>query len=406
MYETVVADKTAICAAGYSSDRIILGVSCLVPYLPHYLQTDKGIGTADVTAILAASRLLAICTKPLVGHLTDRTGRYKTAILITLTVGTVLLLCVRCLPQVATISERNLTIDRWNNAHSIAEANHLMRGEYYLLAFCLIVSHALGHSCCYTLMDAQVLRLLCNKRAFGRQRLWMIVGIAVVLVPVSLWADRTTTTTKANYDPAFVGFGVCMLAAGIFSLMVSPKVKKNAPCSSYNRRGGLREVVRVMRRRSVIVFLVMALVCGMNYGMSVWLMPFYVKSDLGGNQTTVACAVMAVCVAAVIAFYYSDQVIGCIGHEMSLALCLLLYGVRAALWSITRGPQLWSALLIESLLGFSFGLWLSTMGAYSAQIAPRGSQASAQAVLSAVFDGLGERLLLSPRSVRNAKTPN
>uniref|UniRef100_A0A914XQY5 Major facilitator superfamily (MFS) profile domain-containing protein n=1 Tax=Plectus sambesii TaxID=2011161 RepID=A0A914XQY5_9BILA len=368
------------------SGRSPIGVSCLVPYLPHYLQIEKAFSTVDVTTLLAASRMLAVFTKPLVGHVADRTGRYRATIMVTLIIGSALLLSVRFLPRVSIDSEHNLTAGQWDSTSTIAKANHFSRWEFYVLAFCLITSHTLGLSCCYTLMDAQTLRLLSNKRAFGRQRLWMIVGIATVLMPVSLWADQTTST-KANYDPAFVGFGLCMLAAGSCSQMVNPSVGKSAACSS--GRGGLLEICRVMRRRSTLAFLAMTLVCGMNYGMSVWLMPFYLKSDLGANQTTVGCAMLAVCAAAVVAFYFSDQVIGCIGHEMSLAACLLLYGIRAMLWSIMRAPQLWSALLIESLLGFSFGLWLSTMGAYAGQIAPLGSQASAQAVLSAVFDGLG-----------------
>ncbi len=145
---------------------------------------------------------------------------------------------------------------------------------------------------------------------------------------------------------------------------------------------------RAFLRPKSVGFLLGSLVCGFNFGQSMWMMPFYLKRDLDASQVTIGAAFSAVCLSSVLALCQSGALIERVGRERVAVLCLALYAARAAAWRwLVQSP--WMAVPVECLFGLAAGLWLPTMASFAAAAAPPGRKATAQAVLSAAFDGLG-----------------
>lgn len=247
----------------------------------------------------------------------------------------------------------------------------------------------------YTIVDALTLNLLKDHpEDYGKQRMFMSIGLGVSIVIVSLAMDSLSISKDfVDYTPAFISFIVFLVAAigtvMIMKIEIKPEANPHlATVSTQIRKPeGIFQVIPRFFRLPSLIFSAALFTCGMNFGKSLWLGVWTLKI-LGAPQLTVGIVAIIVCISASITFFASGQIIKCLGSEWTLFLVLLAYSIRGFTWSFLKNP--WHALPVEILLGMAMGLTLANMGAYANRIAPKGARASTQAVLSAIYDGFGK----------------
>lgn len=270
---------------------------------------------------------------------------------------------------------------------------HLSSSSFWLLFLLVISANAFGLSPSYTLVDVLTLTALKGKTEdYGKQRMWMSAGLATSIILVAAVMDQISepNSSLVNYSPAFVGFVFFLALSAICAIFVPvPSPDTNLIRSAPLEKAGLIKLLPVVTNCRVLMFCSMAVICGMNFGKAAWLNIWYLK-ELGAPQLTIGVIVIFYCLSTMVTFYFSGRLIAYFGHEVTLLLVLAVYSIRALFWSFIT--EAWQALPIELTLGFCTGLWLANMGSYANRVSPQGTQATGQALLSGIYDGLGDQI--------------
>lgn len=223
------------------------------------------------------------------------------------------------------------------------------------------------------LMDSAALEIA--KQAgtdFGHLRLWGTVGWILAAWAFGFLVDR-------HFHYLFFAFaGLMVLAAGASLFQPRRRWAWERPV-----REGARQL---LGRSDVRAFLVSALLLWASSSGGSQFLSLYL-SDIGADGSIIGAAWAVAAVSEVPMLFFSGWWLRKLGHRGFLLLGYLTYAARWFFFSVNRVPG-W-ALLLQLLQGVSFTAFLVGGVTLMGNAAPRGLEATAQALFSGTTMGLG-----------------
>uniref|UniRef100_A0A146KKX9 Major facilitator superfamily domain-containing protein 6 n=1 Tax=Lygus hesperus TaxID=30085 RepID=A0A146KKX9_LYGHE len=249
----------------------------------------------------------------------------------------------------------------------------------------------MGDTICFKLLGGD------KQNDVGLQMLWGSASWGLLSVATGFAVD-SLSEGKPVRDFTYVYYVTAVLfvlnaAAGLcFDL----KEDKTALRSS----GIVRDVrQQVFTNPKFLIFLACVVACGASSAL-IWnyLLWFIVEvareegcSDTIWVRTLNGLAICVQCYFGEIPFYIlSGRMISKLGHSNCMSLVLLGFGLRFTAYYFLKNP--WWILPLEILNGLTFATLNSAMVTYANALAPAGTEATVQGIVSAAFEGIGVSL--------------
>lgn len=121
----------------------------------------------------------------------------------------------------------------------------------------------------------------------------------------------------------------------------------------------------------------------------IWSYAFlYFENTLHASQLLLGLQLSTQCfIGEMPVMFFAGWIIARLGFRNSMALAIGGTGVRFIVYSFGTNP--WFMLPVEVLHGLSFGLFYTAMTLFASRIAPKGTEASVQGIMSGMFEGAG-----------------
>ncbi|KAK9796993.1 hypothetical protein WJX73_010487 [Symbiochloris irregularis] len=151
----------------------------------------------------------------------------------------------------------------------------------------------------------------------------------------------------------------------------------------------VERVWAVVSRGEVAVFLVMAVMFGYGMGTIDSFMFIYLR-ELGGTEFLMGLCIATMCAAEAPVFHFAGPIFDTLGLPLTLHLVMFVYVLRLCLYGILSvfGTP-WAVLPIELLHGVTFGCAWSAGTLNCSRIAPKGLEATTQALFNGLYMGVG-----------------
>jgi MFS transporter, PPP family, 3-phenylpropionic acid transporter len=250
----------------------------------------------------------------------------------------------------------------------------LMWAQGFVALAILVLLYAALNASIIPLADNSVLNMLGDARAdYGRLRIWGAVGFGAAAFGAGVLAERLGLRAII-----IVYIAMMSLAALSATRLPAPPV---VPRGLFGRN--LKGLAMDSRWLAFVFAMFLAGVCFsiLNNYFSI-----YLKS-IGAGEALIGLGVAVAGVSELPVFWLSPLLLRRWGPRPLVMVSLLMFAVRGYVYSLIQDPR-WSV-PAQLLHGSTFSLiWLSSV-VYASAIAPAGLGASAQAVLGAMFMGLG-----------------
>ncbi|XP_063240921.1 major facilitator superfamily domain-containing protein 6-like isoform X2 [Bacillus rossius redtenbacheri] len=265
--------------------------------------------------------------------------------------------------------------------------------QFWLLLGLLALSWV-GMAVVVSLGDALCFQLLGERPIlYGRQRLWGSIGWGIFsLMTGALIDEFSRGKQKKDYT---VMFYILLILVGLnfcICFQLKPGERKRS-------KNILRDIAKLLPDLRIVMFVAWCIACGLCTGL-LWQFLFWHLEDLAvlrGGGVARWTKTLQGAVSAVQTFggelpflFLSGGVLARLGHVHTMSLVLAAYGARLLLYSLLADP--WWSLPIELLHGPTYGLMYATMASYASIAAPPGTEATAQGLVGAVFEGVGASL--------------
>jgi MFS family permease len=222
--------------------------------------------------------------------------------------------------------------------------------------------------------DAAAMDSLGERRdQYGRLRLWGAVGWGIG-GPVAGWVAG-----RFGVRAVFGLYEVAMLVC----LVVSSRLSFGG---SAVRRVRLAGVGRLLADRRWQLFLGIVLVAGAGLG-AIHSFLFLYMDDLGATKFLMGVGLLVATLGELAVFAAAPRLLSFGGVRLLMTLSLAATTIRVAAYAVTRNPVL--VLPVQLLHGPSFSAMQAAGVSHAQSLAPRGLEATAQALFSATFMGLG-----------------
>uniref|UniRef100_A0A0A1XKW3 Major facilitator superfamily domain-containing protein 6 n=1 Tax=Zeugodacus cucurbitae TaxID=28588 RepID=A0A0A1XKW3_ZEUCU len=261
--------------------------------------------------------------------------------------------------------------------------------QFWYFFIMLIVSW-IGMAVVVSIGDAICFSILGDRHhLYGNQRLCGSIGFGVFSIIAGVLVDQMSGGS-VNKDYTIV-FWMTLVILG-FDLLASTKLKHTQTHLSPNI---LKDVGKMFLSIRCVVFFIWCISIGLCTAL-IWNFLFMYLDELGEKlegcqnsmKTLEGIAMGIQCFGGELPFFFlSGWILRKIGHINAMSLVLFAFGVRFILYSVLVDP--WWVLPIEMLNGVTFGIFYSTMASYASIVAPRGTEATMQGLVGAIFEGVG-----------------
>ncbi len=250
----------------------------------------------------------------------------------------------------------------------------LMWAQGFVALAVLVLLYAALNASIIPLADNSVLHMLGDARAeYGRLRIWGAVGFGAAAFGAGVLAERFDLR-------AIIIIYIAMMSMAALSAtrLPAPPV---VPRGLFGRN--FKGFALDSRWLAFVFAMFLAGVC---FSMLNNYFSIYLKS-IGAGEALIGLGVAVAGVSELPIFWLSPQLLRRWGPRPLVMVSLLMFAVRGWVYSLIQNP-VWSV-PAQLLHGPTFSLiWLSSV-VYASAIAPAGLGASAQALLGAMFMGLG-----------------
>lgn len=366
--------------------------ACLLPYMTLHMK-QLGLTMVEMTAVYAILPIIQLFGTPIAGFMADRTGNYKSVLLMTLSIciGTTLL--IQYIVPARKARDPSLAAAGGaaaSNGGAAAAEEEGQAEPLYMVTFWLYlvirVFHQLAVGLSYVLLDTTTIVLAeQHKSSYGRQRFWAIMATGIFSPICGFVIDYLSSSKDEygvqihNYSPAFHFFNV--LTALTLYMASSIDVKIAAlPTNVWTN------VRPLLRSANVWIFLFSVFIMGSCWGflesfLFIHLQKLQAPNYLLGLTVTVGAFI------GLPFLYGSEWFVNKIGAVQLLLLALTVYFVRLIGYSLLNDP--WWCIPYELMEAFTLHLmWVATVRlAY--QISPPGMLATLQAVVGGLNFGVG-----------------
>ncbi|XP_035228978.1 major facilitator superfamily domain-containing protein 6-like isoform X1 [Stegodyphus dumicola] len=286
-------------------------------------------------------------------------------------------LLTQCLPENRPCSENCYTELR--NCDSIIESNSpLQLCIFSILVATIYIANgsivSLSDAACYNALDSR-------PHLYGKQRMWGTIGWGLIAALTGYLNQIFTGTSKLyNYS---AGFYILII---LFALDMAAVHKLNLK-TVQTSKNICKDVGQLVVRLRIVVFIISSFLLGAATGLTRSYLFWYLRT-LNANQLILGLVSGVQCFLGELPFFFfSGWIINKIGHMNTFLMSFIAYGLKFLIHSFLINP--WLALLIEVLQGLCFGSFYASMTSYAKVIAPKGTEATVQGLVSGVFEGIG-----------------
>ena len=204
-------------------------------------------------------------------------------------------------------------------------------------------------------------------------------GIAPI---IGLVNDYFSSGREPTYGPGF-----CFNA--VISLMDLVAICfLDIPETSRISQNMLSDLKSLFKSLHVLFFTLGVFVQGTLMG-PIWSYAFLYFKALGAPQGLLGLQLTVQCfLGEVPVMFFAGWIIKKLGFKHSISLSVGGTVLRLGIYAFGTNP--WLMLPVETLHGLSFGLFYSAMTLYANRIAPKGTEATVQGIMSGMFEGAGK----------------
>ena len=269
------------------------------------------------------------------------------------------------------------------------EATYIDSRNCFITLFIITFIGTLISSPSLALVDTATMQLLGpNTHKYGMQRLTGSIGwgLGASVVGASLKTthkcDKDRRVEVVDFIPCFYTFAGLMITA----LIIATRFEFKDGEKTAKKRVGLRVGLQALRNTKYLMFLFTALYLGFLMAFIKTFLFWHLK-DLGGPQLLFSVISAVNCFAEVSMYFFSSQLIKCIGHARVLYLGLICYSVRLLYYAFIKNP--WYVLPVEILPGITTAAVWAACLSYVSQNSKPGAKTTMQCILHGVHWGLG-----------------
>lgn len=223
---------------------------------------------------------------------------------------------------------------------------------------------------------------------YGAQRVWGTIGFGISALIAGIAVNRYSSLGLDTIAPPLF----IMLIFSSFDVISVNWLKLPTLSSSESI---YKDVVKLLRHRRIIIFLVFATLAGILDSFIIYFMFWHLEEVaqetgyISSIKLIEGCVVAAECLGGEILFFLiSGKILKKIGYVHCLSFCFLMYSIRLGLISFLSNP--WYLVGIEFFMqGCSYALCYTCIVAYASAIAPPGTTATVQGLVAGMDDGIG-----------------
>ena len=244
----------------------------------------------------------------------------------------------------------------------------------FILVFALIIVFNTFISPVPSLADSATMNMLGKERTlYGRIRLGGTIGWGVFAPIAGALVDHY------GLKIGFWSFSVLML----INLFVSQKFVHGSHEPGETNQGGIR---LLLTSRRWIQFLFLAFLGGIgSFSAASYLFPY--MAELGASESMMGIASAAATLTEIPVFFFGNRLVKRFGSYRLLMLALVMFGIRAVLYSLVSTPSM--VLIVQVFGGTIFPiLWVAGVS-YADENAPGNLKSSAQGLFTAMMFGFG-----------------
>jgi PPP family 3-phenylpropionic acid transporter len=315
--------------------------ACLMPFLPIYF-SDLGFSGGQIGVLRAIAPLMTLVSGPLWSGLADVTRRHKAFWLVAI-------------------------------AGSWGAVLALSRASSYRVLIAIVVVQAFFAAPIVPLIDSAVLALLgSRKERYGSLRLWGAVGWGIGGLLVGQLIDRY------GLHWAFIGYLLLFGVTGLTAFGIPAAYAEV-------ERDFWRDLRALFADGAWTTFLATILIGGLYLAVEVNYLMLYM--DRRGASPALMGVMLAVATVSELPVWaLAPRWLKRWGPRGVLSLAFLTGAVQALAYAWL--PALWLALPVQLLHGLAFSAMWTAGVTYAAEVAPEGTQATAQGVFGGVQMGL------------------
>lgn len=223
-----------------------------------------------------------------------------------------------------------------------------------------------------SLLDSWIVQHVNRDRrvGFGPIRLWGSIGFAAMAFVYS------AILKNASLDTVFYGYA--LLAAPCVILALCVREAGDGPVRPLSLRE--MQLSRVIKSKPFLAYLIFSLLINAPIMASFTFLPYLVQA-VGESDAFFGALAGIEATLEIPMFFFSARLLKRFKLTHLIIACSCLYTVEMTLYSICRSP--WQVLLVQSLHGLGYGLYLSSTVQYVFSLAPKNLNATAQTLASA-----------------------
>lgn len=366
--------------------------ACLLPYMTLHMK-QLGLTMFEMTLVYAILPIIQLLGTPIAGFMADKTGNYKSVLLMTLSTCIVTTLLIQYVVPARKAKDMNLggtganfTTPMPSGTSDNDDSDATMYALTFWIYLFIRVFHQVAVGLSYVLLDTTTIVLAeQNNSSYGRQRFWAILATGVFSPICGYIIDHMSYTFDEfgqkinNYDPAFHFFN----AFTALTLFKASMINVEIASLPTNVWGNVRPL---LKSANVWIFLFSVFMMGSCWGflesfLFIHLQKLNAPTYLMGLTVTVGAFI------GLPFLYGSEWFVNKVGAVQLLLVALTVYFIRLIGYSLLENP--WWCIPYELMEAFTLHLmWVATVRlAY--QISPPGMLATLQAVVGGLNFGVG-----------------
>jgi PPP family 3-phenylpropionic acid transporter len=321
-------------------------LSAVISFLPIYLAHVK-LDSTEIGLLLGIGPLFMIVVPPMWGLLSDKLGKLKEVLLVTLIFSAIL----------------GFILFKMTSFLSVA---------FILCIFYVFFAAVMPLTDSFTFRTASALKL-----NFGTIRLFGSVGFAISSALLGMILTKYGTGILSGL----------FLALAVISLLCLLMVKENKEQQNSIKSAGIKmdDFVRLFKSRYICFYFLMVFFVGLSHRMNDSFLSLYIKS-VGGSDTTAGLAWFTAAVFEAVVFSLSKYWLKNGRENQLLLFAIVTYIIRWCLLAFTSNPAV--IVGMQVLHSLTFAVFYLTMQQHFMKNVPSHIQATGQTVLLSVYFGV------------------
>ncbi|CAH1273177.1 MFSD6L [Branchiostoma lanceolatum] len=220
---------------------------------------------------------------------------------------------------------------------------------------------------------------------YGQQKYWSSLGIAICATGVAALVDNTDCFLNQGINHFMIHFYTFSGVVGL-AFLLALFYPIHPVCKEHNQRKISKSFRLLLTDCRNICYLVTVFVAG-ALAATIHNYLFWLVQDKGGSEIIMGLSVTVSTCAEIPMMFLGNWLIKRVTHAGLVSIAFLGLSVRFLYYSLLWTP--WAVVPIELLHSFSYGAFWGAIMGYAEHISPPGIERTVQAIIAAIYWGVG-----------------